>query len=66
MWRKKAAVAQRDIDRALAELNLRIIHLRRLISSVEYQPMADMPELDIEAHGNDPDGLLRWFGGPWK
>jgi transcriptional regulator with XRE-family HTH domain len=30
MWRKKAAVSQHDIDRALAELNIRMMHLRRL------------------------------------
>ena len=38
MWRKKAAASQHDTDRALAELNIRMMHLRRLIRAVDYQP----------------------------
>ncbi len=65
MWRKKAAFPQREIDRALAELNLRIIHLRRLIGSIEYRPAAEMPELDIESHGNDPERVAALVRRAW-
>ncbi|MDP1647559.1 MAG: XRE family transcriptional regulator [Rubrivivax sp.] len=51
MWRSKVAVPQYSIDQALAELNLRIIHVRRLIRSVEYEPVLPMPEIDTGSVG---------------
>ena len=54
MWRSKVAVPQYSIDQALAELNLRIIHIRRLIRSVEYDPVLPLPEIDTASAGDDP------------
>lgn len=51
MWRAKVAVPQSSVDQALAEMNLRIIHVRRLIRSVEYEPVLPMPELDADSAG---------------
>ena len=35
MWRKKAAVNAREMDQIVAELNMRLMHLRRLLRAVE-------------------------------
>ena len=61
MWRKRAAASQHDIDRALAELNLRIMHLRRLVKSAEYRPVFPFPELDIDLMTAMSKKLQAWF-----
>ena len=53
MWRAKAAVSQHSIDQALAALNLRIMHVRRLIRSVEFEPVLPLPDVDLASHDGD-------------
>jgi Zn-dependent peptidase ImmA (M78 family)/transcriptional regulator with XRE-family HTH domain len=48
MWRKKADVTAKDIDSIVAELNIRSMHLRRLLESVDLKTKADVPRLDID------------------
>ena len=60
MWRKKAATTQLDIDRALAELNLRIMHLRRLVPAAQYKPVLPLPEFDVESYNGDIEKSRLW------
>lgn len=65
MWRKKAAVSQRDIDRALAGLNIRMMHLRRLLRAIEFEPVSPLPELDVETHRGDTEAIATMVRRTW-
>jgi Zn-dependent peptidase ImmA (M78 family)/transcriptional regulator with XRE-family HTH domain len=65
MWRKKAAASQHDMDRALAELNIRMMHLRRLIHAVDYQPAFPLPQLDIETYKGDIEAVAAAVRQTW-
>jgi Zn-dependent peptidase ImmA (M78 family)/transcriptional regulator with XRE-family HTH domain len=65
MWRKKAAVRQRDIDRALAEVNIRLMHLRRLIRAVDYEPSLPLPHFDLEAYRGDIEAIATLVRRTW-
>lgn len=65
MLRAKAAVAQHTIDQALAELNLRIMHVRRLLRSVEYEPVLTLPEVDLGSIGGDPEEAAALVRRTW-
>lgn len=65
MWRAKAAVPQYLIDQALAELNLRVMHVRRLIRSVEYEPVMPLPEIDLSEAGGDPEEVAALVRRTW-
>jgi Zn-dependent peptidase ImmA (M78 family)/transcriptional regulator with XRE-family HTH domain len=65
MWRKKAAVSQHAVDRALAELNIRMMHLRRLIRAVEYEPALPLPQLDIETYKGDIEAIATAVRRTW-
>jgi Zn-dependent peptidase ImmA (M78 family)/DNA-binding XRE family transcriptional regulator len=52
MWRKKADVSAREADAVVAELNVRVMHLRRLLEGVEIANTSDLPRLDIEDYGS--------------
>lgn len=51
MWRKRASVNGRELDQLVAELNIRLMHLRRLLQAVEIEstyPIPDHPAEDDE------------------
>ena len=46
---KKSQVSARDVGMITAELNVRLFHLRRLLENVDYDPIDEIPLLDIES-----------------
>lgn len=52
MWRKKADVTTGEMDSVIAELNIRTMHLRRLLQATELNPVRTIPQLDIEQYGS--------------
>jgi Zn-dependent peptidase ImmA (M78 family)/transcriptional regulator with XRE-family HTH domain len=62
MFRKKANIGQRELDRIRAELNIRIVHLQRLLQAVEFEGDMPLPRLDLDRYGGDIEqvaGLVR-------
>lgn len=64
MWRRKADVTARELDSVVAELNIRLIHLRRLLEGVELAHSNDIPRLDIEDY-DDPDQIAALVRAHW-
>ncbi|RWK94993.1 MAG: ImmA/IrrE family metallo-endopeptidase [Mesorhizobium sp.] len=52
MWRKKAQVTAGEMDAVVAELNVRVMHLRRLLQATDINPIRTIPQLDIEEYGS--------------
>jgi len=52
MWRRKADVSAREMDAVVAELNVRVMHLRRLLQGVDIANTSDLPRLDIDDYGS--------------
>lgn len=52
MWRKKADVTAGELDAVIAELNVRVMHLRRLLQSTDINPIRTIPQFDIEQYGS--------------
>ena len=50
-WRKKASVGATELKRLHAELNLRIMHIRRFLQAVEVDCELPLPRLDAEDMG---------------
>jgi len=48
MWRKKAAVSAREMEQIVAELNVRLMHLRRLLQAVEVEATYPIPSLPVD------------------
>lgn len=66
LWRKKAAVSQRDIDAALANMNVRLLHIRRLIKSFEFEPVLSLPQFDVESHRGDIEKIAILVRRTWQ
>lgn len=65
MWRRKADVPVRDLDSVVAELNIRVMHLRQLFEGAEVANTSDLPRLDIEDYG-DPERIAGLVRAHWK
>lgn len=65
MWRRKADVSAREIDAIVAELNIRVMHLRRLLEGAEFSRPNDLPRLDIEDYG-DAEKIAALVRAHWK
>ncbi len=65
MWRRKADVTARELDMVVAELNLRVIHLRRFLEGVEFANSIDIPRLDIDDYEN-PEEIAGIVRAHWK
>jgi Zn-dependent peptidase ImmA (M78 family)/transcriptional regulator with XRE-family HTH domain len=52
MPRAKADVTARDLDMVTAELNIRVMQLRRFLQSVDFEPTADLPSFNVEEWGS--------------
>lgn len=64
MLRSKADVTAREVDLITAELNLRVMHLRRLLEGVDFVPTSDIPSIDVEQFG-PPEKIAATVRAHW-
>lgn len=65
MWRKKADVTLRDMDKMVAELNIRLMHIRRMLEAAELDQGFGIPRLDVEEYG-DPETIAGIVRAHWR
>lgn len=64
-YRKRASVGQRSIERLEAELNVRILHVRRLLSAAQFDAELVLPRLDVDEFGGDPERIADLVRRTW-
>lgn len=65
MNRKKASVAEGALRQVHAELNIRLIHLRRYMRAIEIEPELPLPHIDVE-EGGGPQEIARRIRRAWS
>jgi Zn-dependent peptidase ImmA (M78 family)/transcriptional regulator with XRE-family HTH domain len=65
MWRRKADVTARELDAVVAEMNIRVMHVRRLLEGAEFVNSSELPRLDIDDY-NDPAEIAALVRAHWK
>jgi Zn-dependent peptidase ImmA (M78 family)/transcriptional regulator with XRE-family HTH domain len=65
MWRRKADVTARELDAVVAEMNIRVMHVRRLLEGAEFVNSSELPRLDIDDY-NDPAEIAGLVRAHWK
>lgn len=64
MHRKRAAVGERALKKIHAELNIRLIHLRRYLRAVNLEPQIPLPQIDVD-EGGGPLEIARLLRRTW-
>ena len=65
MWRRKADVSAREMDCVIAELNIRLMHIRRFLEGVGIANTSDLPRMDIDEYG-DPQRIAGLVRAHWN
>ncbi len=65
MWRRKSDVLAREMDAVVAELNLRVMHMRRLLEGAEIANTNQLPRLDIEEY-QSPAAIAGLVRAHWR
>lgn len=65
-YRKKAGVGQRVVEQLEAEVNLRLMHLRRLLAAVVYERELPFPVLELDDYNGDPEAIAEMVRRVWK
>ena len=64
MNRRKSAVSERVLKQIHAELNIRLMHLRRYIRAVDIRPELPLPNIDVD-DGGGPQEIARTLRKAW-
>ncbi len=64
-YRKRASVGQKAIEQLEAELNIRILHIRRLLDAAELEPELSLPRLDVDEYDGDPSKIAELVRRTW-
>jgi len=65
MTRKKADVSAREMDAVVAELNIRVMHLRRFLEAVDVGSGGTVPRFDIDEYG-EPEYIAALVRAHWS
>ena len=65
MLRGKADVTAREVDAITAELNIRVMQIRRFLESVDFEPTSDLPVMDVEQYGT-AEKIAEMVGRHWQ
>jgi len=65
MFRKHAATGQKVIDRLIAEVNVRIGHIRTLLESADIAPELPFPHYDLDDFNGDAAQIARNVRRAW-
>ncbi|UNK28098.1 XRE family transcriptional regulator [Serratia plymuthica] len=65
MYRKKASVSMKVLDKLVAEVNVRIAHLRKLLQFVEFEPEYELPYYDPEDYEENIEQIARNVRTAW-
>jgi Zn-dependent peptidase ImmA (M78 family) len=64
-YRKKATVPQKTLDAVQAEMNLRVMHYRKLLKSVDLAKDYELPYLDIDQYNGDAEEIAFLVRRTW-
>ncbi|WP_429499413.1 helix-turn-helix domain-containing protein [Robbsia andropogonis] len=65
MFRRAASVGQKALDKLIAELNVRILHLRVFLENAEIEPELPFPSYDLDDFDGDPAEIARNVRRAW-
>lgn len=65
MWRKKHDVTSHELDSIIAEMNLRTMHIKRLMNSVDIAPKRDIPRIDLDRYDGDMERVASLVRAHW-
>ena len=64
--RKKQSVGERDLKRIYAELNFRLIHLRKFLTAIDTKQVLPLPCIDVDEAAAAREEIARKIRLAWR
>lgn len=64
-YRKRASAGQKVVEQLEAELNIRILHIRRLLNAAELEPELKLPRLEVDEYDGNPSRVAELVRRTW-
>ena len=65
MYRKKASIGVKVLDKLVAEINIRIIHLRKLLEFIDFEPEYIFPYYDLDDFDGNVEEIAKNVRKAW-
>lgn len=65
MYRRKASTGSRALEKLEADLNIRLMHVRRLLAAAEFSGELPLPALDVDAYDGDVELIAEMVRRTW-
>ncbi len=65
LYRKKASIGKKPLEKLEALLNIQLLHLRRLFAAIEFEPELVLPKLEVDDYGDDPERIAQLVRQTW-
>lgn len=65
MYRKKSSVGIKVLDRLIAEINVRIVHVRKLLQFIDFEPEFSLPQYDPDDYDGDVAAIAKNVRKAW-
>lgn len=66
IWRKRSTVSAREMDQIVAELNIRVMHMRRLLQAVDIEATYSIPSMPVEEFDGDIARIAAMVRSQWQ
>ena len=66
MWRRKSTVTAREMDQIVAELNIRLMHLRRVFEGVEVEATYHIPRMPVDEFKGNVERIAALVRAQWQ
>ncbi len=65
MWRKKQSVGGKEMGQIIADFNIRVLHIRRMMEAVEFAPQSNIPKLEPEDYDGNIERIASLIRSHW-
>jgi Zn-dependent peptidase ImmA (M78 family)/DNA-binding XRE family transcriptional regulator len=65
MYRRKASTGSRALEKLEADLNIRLMHIRRLLAAIDFEAQLPLPALDVDAYDGDVELIAEMVRRTW-
>jgi Zn-dependent peptidase ImmA (M78 family)/transcriptional regulator with XRE-family HTH domain len=65
MYRRKASTGNRALEKLEADLNIRLMHVRRLLASADLEAQLPLPALDVDEYGGNVELIAEMVRRTW-
>ena len=65
MFKKKASIGVKVLDKLVAEINIRIIHLRKLLDFIDFKAEYIFPHYDLDDYDGNVEEIAKNVRKAW-